>query len=138
MLVRRRPRGRRRACAASATRAGRRTWAGSSTSGSGFNYRLTELQAAIGVAQLERLDELLAARAAVAALYTERLAALVRRPAGDGDPDGLVLPCADRGDERRSWFVYAVLLPDGADRDAVCADSRSAGSRRRPTCRAST
>ena len=89
----------------------------------GFNYRLTEIQAALGVAQLERLDELLADRARVAALYTERLAALdYGAPAGEGDPAGLVLPCADEGEARRSWFVYAVRLPAGADRDAVLAD----------------
>ena len=88
----------------------------------GFNYRLTELQAALGVAQLERLDELVDDRAVAAALYGERLAALdYGAPAGDGDPDGLVLPNRDRGDERRSWFVYAVRLPSGSDRDAVVA-----------------
>ena len=53
----------------------------------GFNYRLTELQAALGIAQLERLDELLAARARVAGLYGERLAALdYGAPAGRGRP----------------------------------------------------
>jgi perosamine synthetase len=89
----------------------------------GFNYRLTELQAALGVAQLERLDDLLAARARVAAMYGERLAALdYGAPAGEGDEAGLVLPCADRGSERRSWFIYAVRLPAGADRDAVVGD----------------
>ena len=94
----------------------------------GFNYRLTELQAALGVAQLERLDEILAARAAAAALYDERLAAFdYGAPAGDGDPAGLVLPCADRGKERRSWFVYAVRLPGAADRDAVIADLAQRG-----------
>jgi perosamine synthetase len=94
----------------------------------GFNYRLTELQAALGVAQLERVDELLAARAAAAALYGERLAALDGgAPAGDGDPAGLVLPCADRGEERRSWFIYAVRLPVSADRDAVVADLAQRG-----------
>jgi perosamine synthetase len=88
----------------------------------GFNYRLSEPQAALGVAQLERLDELLAARARVASLYGERLAALdYGAPAGEGDPAGLVLPCADRGAERRSWFIYTVRLPAGADRDAVVA-----------------
>ena len=87
----------------------------------GFNYRLTDLQAALGVAQLERVDELLGERARVAALYGERLAAIGAGPAGEGDPDGLVLPCADRGAERRSWFVYVVQLPEGADRDAVIA-----------------
>jgi perosamine synthetase len=88
----------------------------------GFNYRLTDLQAALGVAQLGRLDEMLAARARVAKLYGERLQALDHgAAAGEGDPAGLVLPCADRGRERRSWFIYAVRLPAGADRDAVVA-----------------
>jgi perosamine synthetase len=89
----------------------------------GFNYRLTEMQAALGVAQLERLEGMLADRARAAALYTERLAALdYGAAAGEGDPRGLVLPGADEGDARRSWFVYAVRLPAGADRDAVLAD----------------
>ncbi len=88
----------------------------------GFNYRLTDLQAAIGVAQLERVEELLAARAGVAGLYGERLGAIGGSPAGEGDPDRLVLPCADRGAERRSWFIYPVLLPAGADRDAVLSE----------------
>jgi perosamine synthetase len=85
----------------------------------GFNYRMTDIQAAIGIAQLERMDELLEARASVAAAYGERLTALRGAPAGAGDEDGLVLPCADRGDERRSWFVYVVQLPTSADRRAV-------------------
>jgi perosamine synthetase len=94
----------------------------------GFNYRLTDLQAALGVAQLERLDQLLEARARVAAMYGERLIALDHgAPAGQGDPEGLVLPCADRGTERRSWFVYAVRLPSGADRDAVLGDLAQRG-----------
>jgi len=88
----------------------------------GFNYRLTELQAAIGIAQLERLDGLLADRARVAAAYAQRLARVGATPAGDGDPEGLVLPCADRGAERRSWFIYPALMPRTADRDAVLAD----------------
>jgi perosamine synthetase len=102
----------------------------------GFNYRLTELQAAIGIAQLERLDELLAARAEAARLYTERLGQSGAAPAGDGDPDGLVLPCADRGEERRSWFVYAVRLPKGSDRDAVVAelDQRGVGAKAYMPC----
>jgi perosamine synthetase len=88
----------------------------------GFNYRLSDVHAAIGVGQLERGEELLAARARVAALYGEALAGLGAAPAGAGDPDGLILP-ADGGDRvRRGWFVYVVQLPDGADRDAVIAD----------------
>jgi perosamine synthetase len=88
----------------------------------GFNYRLSELQAALGVAQLERVDELLAARARVAALYGERLGQMGAAPAGEGDEDGLVLPLADRAQERRGWFVYVVQLPQETDREAVIAD----------------
>src|SRR5204862_5709673 len=66
----------------------------------GFNYRLSDLAAAIGVAQLERADELLAARARVAAAYRERLADFDgAAPAGEADdPAALLLPCEDRGD----------------------------------------
>jgi perosamine synthetase len=38
-----------------------------------------------------------------------------------------VLPCRDRGEEQRSWFVYAVRLPVAADRDAVVADLANRG-----------
>jgi perosamine synthetase len=88
---------------------------------------MSELQAALGLAQLERLDKLLAARARVAGLYAERLGAIGAAPAGEPDPDGLVLPCHDRGEERRSWFVYPVQLPAGTDRDAVIASLAEAG-----------
>jgi perosamine synthetase len=79
--------------------------------GLGYNYRLSELAAALGVAQLEKLDRLLERRAAVAALYEQGLTAL----------DGLRTPSPGRGSERRSWFVYPVRLPAGADRDAAIA-----------------
>jgi len=83
----------------------------------GFNYRLSDVAAAIGVAQVERLDALLAERDRVARLYRERLGGL----------EGLVLPCDDRGNERRSWFVFVVQLPDDADRDGVIAALASDG-----------
>ncbi len=79
--------------------------------GLGFNYRLSDLAAALGVAQLEKLDEMLANRERVAALYAEGLAAI----------EGLETPVAARGAERRSWFVYVVRLPAGTDRDAAIA-----------------
>ena len=88
----------------------------------GFNYRLSELQAALGVAQVARADELLAERSRVATLYAGALGELGGRPAGEGPDEGLVLPCADRGSERRSWFVYPIRLPEAADREAVIAD----------------
>jgi perosamine synthetase len=77
----------------------------------GFNYRLSDLAAALGVAQLERLDSLLERRAAVAELYAQRLAGI----------EGLRVPAPGAGRERRSWFVYVVGLPEGADRDATIA-----------------
>src|SRR4051794_20371542 len=79
--------------------------------GLGFNYRLSDIAAALGVAQLEKLDALLAGRARVASLYAEGLAAI----------DGLRVPIAGRGRETRSWFVYTVQLPEDADRDGAIA-----------------
>jgi perosamine synthetase len=75
----------------------------------GFNYRITDLQAAVGIAQLEKLDRLLALRSDVAARYGELLAGA----------DGVEAPLADDADHRRSWFVYVVKLAEGVDRDAV-------------------
>jgi dTDP-4-amino-4,6-dideoxygalactose transaminase len=75
----------------------------------GFNYRLSDLACALGIAQLQRLDRMLADRAGVATLYRQVLAGI----------EGLVLPCADRGRERRGWFVFVVQLPRGVDRDGV-------------------
>ena len=75
----------------------------------GFNYRLSDLACALGVAQLERLDEMLAGRARVAALYRAALAGI----------EGLELPCEDAGGNRRGWFVFVVQLPRGHDRDDV-------------------
>ncbi|MFM9078491.1 MAG: DegT/DnrJ/EryC1/StrS family aminotransferase [Solirubrobacterales bacterium] len=85
--------------------------------GLGFNYRMSDIAAAIGVAQMERIDELLARRAEVAALYSERL----------GSIPGLTLPQPGEGRARRSWFVYTVMVSDGVDRDAVIAGLASSG-----------
>ncbi len=79
--------------------------------GLGFNYRLSDLAAALGVAQLEKLDAMLTNRERVAALYAERLAAI----------EGVETPIAARGAERRSWFVYVVRLSTEADRDTTIA-----------------
>jgi len=74
----------------------------------GWNYRMDDLSAAVGLAQVERLDAILASRAAVADRYGALLAGL----------DGVELPVAVPGDTR-SWFVYTVLLDPAVDRDAV-------------------
>jgi perosamine synthetase len=88
----------------------------------GFNYRLSDLACALGLAQLSRLDELLSRRAAVAALYAEGLATV----------EGLELPCPDAGSERRSWFVYVVQLPGEVDRDRAIAALRERGIDSKP------
>jgi perosamine synthetase len=88
----------------------------------GFNYRLDDLSCALGMAQLERLDELLAGRARVASLYTEALAGV----------EGLGLPCPDEGGNRRGWFVYVVQLPPGVDRDAAVVAMRERGVDTKP------
>jgi perosamine synthetase len=88
----------------------------------GFNYRLDDISCALGVAQLERLDQLLAERARVAALYGEAL----------GGVEGLSLPCPDEGGDRRSWFVYVVQLPRGIDRDATVVAMRERGVDTKP------
>jgi perosamine synthetase len=93
----------------------------------GFNYRLSDLQAAIGIAQVERLDELLNARDNVAALYRERLTQLGAAPAGGDEPHDIVLPCENDGDERRGWFVFVVQLPDGVDREATITSLANQG-----------
>jgi perosamine synthetase len=77
----------------------------------GFNYRLSDVAAALGIGQLERLGEILARRSEAAARYTALLGAV----------DGLELPTADDADHRRSWFVYVVLFPDSATRERAIA-----------------
>jgi perosamine synthetase len=88
----------------------------------GFNYRLSDLHCALGIAQLEGLERRLAARARVAALYREGLAGI----------EGLELPCEDSGGDRRSWFVYVVQLPHGLDRDATVVALRERGVDSKP------
>ncbi len=75
----------------------------------GFNYRLSDLQAAVGIAQLEKLDEILPLRDEAAAHYGELLA----------EVDGVDAPYPDNEDHRRSWFVYVPKLARGIDRDRV-------------------
>jgi perosamine synthetase len=75
----------------------------------GFNYRLSDIACALGLAQLERLDELLAGRARAAECYRSALAGI----------EGLDLPCEEVAPIRRGWFVYVVQLPRGLDRDAI-------------------
>jgi perosamine synthetase len=83
----------------------------------GFNYRWTDLQAAVGIAQLEKLDRMLALRSEAASHYAELLAGV----------DGVGLAPADDADHRRSWFVYVVELAPEIDRARVMVEVRDRG-----------
>ena len=83
----------------------------------GLNYRWTDVQAAIGLAQLEKLDRILELRNAAARRYGELLA----------DVDGVAVPAADDEDHVRSWFVYVVTLDSGIDRNDVMDTLRAQG-----------
>jgi perosamine synthetase len=78
----------------------------------GFNYRLSDMQCALGLAQMGRVDEILERRAAIARRYCELLA----------DVPDLRLPALEVAGQRLSWFVFVVRLVERftqADRDAV-------------------
>jgi dTDP-4-amino-4,6-dideoxygalactose transaminase len=84
----------------------------------GFNYRLDEVRAAIGLVQLRRLEEANAKRANLAARYRELL----------DDRAGLVVPFGDLADDRSSsHHIEVVVLPEGTDRAEVQAMMRERG-----------
>jgi perosamine synthetase len=87
----------------------------------GYNYRLDEMSAAVGVAQLERLEELHAGRARVAAAYERALGAV----------DWIRLPRAGT-DETVDWFVYVVRLDPEIDRDRLIGRLAERGVPSRP------
>lgn len=83
----------------------------------GYNYRLNELSAALGTAQLSRLGELLAARDRVAGWYFDRL---------NGIP-GLKVPSVVTSTTRMSWFAYVARLEPNIDREKVMRDLAARG-----------
>ena len=83
----------------------------------GFNYRLTDIQAALGLGQLERLDEILSLRRAAAERYNALLAGI----------EGVETLAPDDEEHVRSWFVYVVKLARGVDRDVVTASLAAEG-----------
>lgn len=85
----------------------------------GYNYRLSDINGALGLSQLSRLPEFLAARRRVAERYIEKLSEL----------DEIVLPAPYR-DGELSWFVFVVRLADRfsqAERDKLLASLREQG-----------
>jgi perosamine synthetase len=83
----------------------------------GFNYRWTDLQAAVGIAQLEKLDRMLALRSEAASRYAVLLPGV----------DGVGLAPADDADHRRSWFVYVIELAPEIDRARAMLELRERG-----------
>jgi dTDP-4-amino-4,6-dideoxygalactose transaminase len=88
----------------------------------GYNYRLDELSAALGIAQLERIEDLLTTREVVASWYNERLASI----------DGIRLPNISPLTTRMSWFVYVIRLNPDQDRNRIMLDLDSRGIPTRP------
>jgi perosamine synthetase len=83
----------------------------------GMNYRWTDVQAAIGLAQLEKLDRILELREAAARRYGELL----------NEVEGVEAPWRGDADHRRSWFVYVAKLDAGIDRAGVMDALRREG-----------
>jgi perosamine synthetase len=85
----------------------------------GYNYRISEINCALGLAQMSRLEEILRKRAAVASAYDQRLSR----------HHELTLPPLWVAEGRVSWFVYVVRLRNGArvERDAVMRGLSAAG-----------
>ncbi len=83
----------------------------------GYNYRMSELSAALGRTQLRRLDQFLARRREAASWYEKRLR----------DVDGITLLKADDETHTRSWFAYVVQLTRHLDRDGVINQLAQAG-----------
>jgi perosamine synthetase len=87
----------------------------------GYNYRMTNVQAAIGLAQMERYEELVADRKRVAGCYDEHLR----------DDPALTLPARSKRVENVFW-LYSVLVRDKNIRDPLMADLAEAGIETRP------
>lgn len=77
------------------------------------NYRMTNLQAAVGLAQIERIDEIVAKKRWMGSAYSERL----------GDIDGLQLP-VERPWARQVYWMYGVVLGEEHDLDAAVLAQR--------------
>lgn len=75
----------------------------------GYNYRMSEIHAAIGLVQLSRLDKILERRDEIAQKYNECLKKI----------EGVKIPFIDQKVTKTSWFVYVIRLDKGIDRDGV-------------------
>jgi len=88
----------------------------------GYNYRLDEMSAALGLSQLGRLDSIIAQRARIASWYNERLSEFGQ----------VRVPYVATETTRMSWFVYVVRLDKRIDRDLLMAELQEDGIPSRP------
>ena len=89
----------------------------------GYNYRMDEMSAALGLSQMERIEDIVSARAQVAAWYLQKMKGM----------DEIVLPCVAEN-VRMSWFVFVIQLADAftredRDRTIVALQARGIGCR---------
>ena len=88
----------------------------------GYNYRLDEMSAALGLAQMNRIDDIIGRREKVAGWYLERLA----------DLDGIEPPEVDERVSKMSWFCFVVRIVPPLNRDEVMAGLEKQGIPSRP------
>lgn len=88
----------------------------------GYNYRMSELNAALGAVQMRRIESLIAGRQRVADWYFEELA----------DMDGVELPAKEPTTTRDSWFVFVIRLASEIDRNEVIRKLSALGVPTRP------
>ncbi|MFW6115946.1 MAG: DegT/DnrJ/EryC1/StrS family aminotransferase, partial [Chloroflexota bacterium] len=88
----------------------------------GYNYRMDEMSAALGLSQIERIDDLLAQRTQVTRWYDQRLA----------DVEGVETPYVAPATTRMSWFVYVIRITAKVGRDRVMEVLREQGIPSRP------
>jgi perosamine synthetase len=105
----------------------------------GFNYRLSDVACALGIAQLGRLEGMLADRARVAGWYREALGEMadpsspsVLLTPSPPSPSALTLPCEDRDGDVRGWFVFVVQVPKDVDRDETVRELAKRGVQSKP------
>ncbi len=82
----------------------------------GYNYRMTEMSAAIGSTQLDKFKDMLAKRIEIAEKYKERLQ----------ETEGIILP-ETHADNNHTWFVFPIQVAEGIDRDKVMKDLEEQG-----------
>jgi dTDP-4-amino-4,6-dideoxygalactose transaminase len=88
----------------------------------GYNYRMDEMSAALGLSQMGRIDNLIDKRNQVAQYYNQRLSKL----------EGIELPFVGPDTTRMSWFVYVIRISPKIDRDRFAAALDAAGIPVRP------